>query len=276
MWKCTYVALSLLYFAYAIQVPIVVKDTSGYGAPSFPTSVVIPLPYGAYQSTSSFRLSDSSHTTIPCQFVVQSRWAAKDNSIRHVVAHFSATVAPYTGEGTGTTTIYFSDDGTGDVSPTSNAVTITDNTSSWSISNGLVSLQVDKSSFTTISSLTLNGNALLTSRYFSPLNTHFLPISAVLLYWTHSAPLNSIAHCQSTPPKSKNLDQFAPSSKSPPKALSHALNTKTKESATFPSYTVLMANKYKYNMAMQLESMLMLVLNLSKSIINCKIRHIAM
>jgi hypothetical protein len=174
MWKCAFVTLSLLYFAYALEVPIVVKDTSGYGASGFPTSVVIPLPYGTYQSTSTFRLSDSTKTTIPCQFVVQTRWAAKDNSIREVVAHFAPTVAAYTGagtllilsytyfQGTGTANYYFSDDGTGNVAPT-NPVAVTDNSDSWTISNGIISLQVSKTSFTTISSLTLNGQPLLTS-----------------------------------------------------------------------------------------------------------------
>lgn len=83
-----------------IDVPITVKDTSGVGASTgFPTSVVIPLPYGQFQSTSTFRLTDSAGTTVPCQFEVLTRWAAKDNSIREVLAHFLPVVGKYTTAG---------------------------------------------------------------------------------------------------------------------------------------------------------------------------------
>lgn len=98
MWKVT-VVISLLLAVSAIQVPITVKDTSGFGATNFPTSVVIPLPFGKYQDTNSFRLTDSTQTTIPCQFNIQTRWAGKDNSLREVVAHFSATVGAFTTSG---------------------------------------------------------------------------------------------------------------------------------------------------------------------------------
>jgi hypothetical protein len=99
MWKLGLTSLSLCLIVSAIQVPIVVKDTSGFGASYFPTSVVIPLPYGQYQTTSSFRITDSSQTTVPCQFVVQTRWSGKDNSIREVLVHFAATVGAFTTAG---------------------------------------------------------------------------------------------------------------------------------------------------------------------------------
>ena len=95
----------LLFFSFCIvnaiiDVPITVKDTSGFGATSgFPTSVVVPLPYGQFQSTSTFRITDSSLTTVPCQFQILTRWTAKDNSIREVIAHFAPVVGQYTTAG---------------------------------------------------------------------------------------------------------------------------------------------------------------------------------
>ena len=96
--------LLLLFFVTlsvaVIDVPITVKDTSGHGAPfGFPTSVVIPLPYGEFQTTTSFRMTDSAGSSVPSQFNIQTRWADKDNSIREVVVHFSPSVESYTGPG---------------------------------------------------------------------------------------------------------------------------------------------------------------------------------
>src|SRR5690242_2987031 len=96
----TLLLLVVCLTAAVIDVPLTVKDTSGFGANSFPTSVVVPVPYGQFQDTSTFRITDSSLNTVPCQFEVLTRWYAKDNSIREVLAHFASTVSPFTGPGT--------------------------------------------------------------------------------------------------------------------------------------------------------------------------------
>ncbi len=72
----------------ATTVDVTVKETAGVGADQYPTTVVIPLPVGQYQDTSGFSLG------VPAQFEVLERWATKDNSIRHVAAHFQATTPP--------------------------------------------------------------------------------------------------------------------------------------------------------------------------------------
>lgn len=163
-----------------IDVPLTVKDTSGFGANEFPTSVVIPLPYGQFQSTSTFRMTDSSLSTVPCQFEVLTRWYAKDNSIREVLAHFAPTVAPYAGPGTrsilmkwtywlkknagsGTSIYHFRTDGTGNLAPSNNAVSVTESTTGYTIGNGLLSLEVSKSN-STLPTISLNGKSLLSSR----------------------------------------------------------------------------------------------------------------
>ena len=71
-----------------------VKDGAGVGAIDHPVTAVIPLEYGKHQNTSGFRIVDPTGSAIPVQFKVLNRWWARDNSIRHVVAHFKATVPP--------------------------------------------------------------------------------------------------------------------------------------------------------------------------------------
>ncbi|MHC4820037.1 MAG: exo-rhamnogalacturonan lyase family protein, partial [Planctomycetota bacterium] len=72
---------------------VTVKDASGLGAVDYPVQAVVPLTYGAYQDTSRFRIVDGQGHPVPAQFEVLNRWWARDNSLRHVVAHFRATVA---------------------------------------------------------------------------------------------------------------------------------------------------------------------------------------
>jgi hypothetical protein len=71
---------------------LTVKDASGAGAVDHPVTAVIPLPHGAFQGTSAFRIVDGTGAVVPAQFEVLNRWWARDNSLRHVVAHFAATV----------------------------------------------------------------------------------------------------------------------------------------------------------------------------------------
>ena len=71
---------------------LTVKDASGVGAAGHPVTAVIPLPYGAFQATGTFRIVDGTGAPVPAQFEILNRWWASDNSLRHVVAHFAATV----------------------------------------------------------------------------------------------------------------------------------------------------------------------------------------
>jgi len=94
-----------------LNVPVTVKEVMGVGTDSYPITVVIPLPYGECHNTTSFRIENSSGLPVPAQFEVLNRWWGKDQSIRHVVAHFQPSVQPYTGPGTGTTIYYFKTSG---------------------------------------------------------------------------------------------------------------------------------------------------------------------
>jgi hypothetical protein len=62
------------------------------GARDYPTTVVVPLPYGAFQDTGSFALVDAAERPVPAQFEPLTRWWARDRSLRHVAVHFQATV----------------------------------------------------------------------------------------------------------------------------------------------------------------------------------------
>jgi hypothetical protein len=72
---------------------VTIKDASGLGAKDHPVQVVVPLTYGAYQDTSAFRVVDKAGNPVPAQFEVVNRWWARDKSLRHVAAHFRASVA---------------------------------------------------------------------------------------------------------------------------------------------------------------------------------------
>jgi hypothetical protein len=74
-------------------VVVTIKDASGLGAVDYPVQAVVPLTYGVYQDTSDFRVVDGQGNPVPAQFEVLNRWWARDNSLRHVVAHFRASVA---------------------------------------------------------------------------------------------------------------------------------------------------------------------------------------
>jgi len=75
-------------------VVITIKDVSGQGAQDYPATAVVPLIYGKFQDTKSFRLVDGQGTAVPAQFEVVNRWWLRDGSIRHVAVHFKASVGP--------------------------------------------------------------------------------------------------------------------------------------------------------------------------------------
>jgi len=122
-------------------VRITVKDASRVGAASFPVTAVLPLAYGAFQDASSFRIADSSGRHVPAQFVVLNRWWARDNSIRHVVAHFEATVAP-----NGQTYAFFRTTG-GDTAAPARGVTVTDSSTQMVVDTGALRFVLKKTGF---------------------------------------------------------------------------------------------------------------------------------
>jgi hypothetical protein len=73
-------------------VVLTVKDGAGAGATAYPVTAVVPLACGAHQDTSSFRIVDGQGRPVPAQFEVLNRWWARDRSLRHVAAHFQASV----------------------------------------------------------------------------------------------------------------------------------------------------------------------------------------
>ncbi len=113
---------------------ITVKETAGVGAQDFPTTVVVPLPEGRYQSTTVFSLG------VPAQFQALERWATKDNSIRHLAVHFLASVAA-----NGTATYTLRDDG-GNPAPAS-PVDVVDGSGLITVTTGPLKFTVNKTSF---------------------------------------------------------------------------------------------------------------------------------
>jgi hypothetical protein len=75
-------------------VVITVKDSTLLGATGYPTTAVVPLPYGKHQDTTAFRLVDAEGRAVPAQFEPLNRWWARDRSLRHVAVHFQASVDP--------------------------------------------------------------------------------------------------------------------------------------------------------------------------------------
>jgi len=59
-----------VYAQTSLHLPITVKESAGAAADGFPVTVIVPLPYGQYQDTSTFRLTDSNGQTVRAQFEV--------------------------------------------------------------------------------------------------------------------------------------------------------------------------------------------------------------
>ncbi|MHC4577758.1 MAG: exo-rhamnogalacturonan lyase family protein [Planctomycetota bacterium] len=132
-------------------VPLKIKDASGIGAVDFPVSVVIPLAYGRFQDTSSFRIVDPRGDAIAAQFQVLNRWWARDNSIRHVLAQFFATVAPddeavYT----------FRKDGAGPAP--SSTVSVAEGGGVYTVDTGVIRFTVKKDGFNLFDEVFLDTN----------------------------------------------------------------------------------------------------------------------
>jgi hypothetical protein len=133
------------------DVPITVKDAAGVGATDTPMTAVVPLPYGQYQNTSTFRLVDASGAPVPAQFEVVNRWWARDGSLRHVAVHFDATVGA-----NGATVYTFQTNGAG---PTpAKPVAVSEAADSITVDTGPLRFTVRKSGFNLLDEVWLDGN----------------------------------------------------------------------------------------------------------------------
>ncbi len=142
--------------AYALDVPLTVKETAGVGASGYPVSVVVPLPYGQYFDTSRLVVTNSSGSPVPAQFEVINRWWGKDNSIRHVLVHFQPTVAAFTTAGTGIAQYSLKDTG-GNISP-SQPVSVQETSSDITVITGPLKFVTKKINTSGIDSLWLDQN----------------------------------------------------------------------------------------------------------------------
>lgn len=141
----------------ALNVPLTVKETAGVGASGYPIAAIVPLPYGQFQNTSSFRLVDSSGTTLPSQFNVLNRWWGRDNSIRHLMIHFQPTVAAFTTSGTGIATYFLKDDGFGDAVGT--GLSVNEGTDDITVVTGPLKFTVKKREYNILNEVWLDQNA---------------------------------------------------------------------------------------------------------------------
>jgi fibronectin type 3 domain-containing protein len=137
----------------SLNVPITVKEGAGVASSGFPVSVVVPLPFGEYYVTDSFRLTDESGNTVPAQFEVLNRHWSKDNSIRHVQVHFQPSVAA-----NGSAQFYLRDDGTGS---TGGSLTLTETETAITVNTGAVQFTVSKTNFNLFNSVTYGGDQII-------------------------------------------------------------------------------------------------------------------
>ncbi|MBK8014728.1 MAG: hypothetical protein IPK13_25690 [Deltaproteobacteria bacterium] len=130
--------------AYALNVPMTVKEVAGVGSTHFPVSVVVPLERGTYLDTSGFYVANAQGYAVPAQFEVLNHNFMTDNSIRHLLVHFQPDVEAFKGSG-GTSTYYLRDKGT-NPAPTA-PVQVTDEASAITLDSGVVKIRVEKKPF---------------------------------------------------------------------------------------------------------------------------------
>jgi len=85
----------------AINIAFEVKEAAGVGASEFPSHVVVPVAQGSLNNSDGLSVIDNTGSPVSAQFSVLNRWWAKDNSVRHMLVQFPATVDAYTTSGTG-------------------------------------------------------------------------------------------------------------------------------------------------------------------------------
>jgi len=132
-------------------VTLTVKDASGVGAIDYPVTAIVPVSYGVYQDTTRFRIVDGQGNPVPAQFEVLNRWPMRDNSIRHVVAHFQASVGA-----AGKAFYAFQTKGAGPAPQKS--VRVTDGAGVVTVDTGAVKFTVKKSGFNLFDEVWLDTN----------------------------------------------------------------------------------------------------------------------
>ncbi len=143
--------LCLSVFIFPLNVELSVKECAGYSAIQYPISVVVPLPEGAFQDISKFRVSDAGGTTIPAQFSAIGRRWLNDNSISNLQIRFQPTVAAHSGVGSGVSSYFLKDDGSGNATGTN--LSIDNGASIITVNTGRLKFTVKKAGFNLIDQL---------------------------------------------------------------------------------------------------------------------------
>ncbi len=142
--------------AFALSVPITIKESAGFSSTNWPTTVVVPLPYGQYTNTTSFAIRTATGTLVPAQFSVLNRWAGRDNSVRHVAVQFQSSVAAYTSAGTGTNLYFFKDDGPGSFS---SPLSVTQDAHTLTVHTGPLRFTINKNNFNLLDGVWLDSDS---------------------------------------------------------------------------------------------------------------------
>src|SRR5262245_19440930 len=131
--------------AWALDVPLTVKEVAGVGATEYPVTTVVPVPAGVYQDAQRFRVIGADGAAVPAPVEVLNRWWGKDNSVRHVLVHFQPAVGAFSAAGTGQASDRLRDDGPGPgpVQP----VSVSETGTTITLGTGAVTLTIQKAPF---------------------------------------------------------------------------------------------------------------------------------
>ncbi len=123
--------------AYALELPLEVKERAGFLRVENHVDSGIPLPVGKYKDTLGFALYDSSGKRVPAQFVVRERWL-KDDTIRFMTVHFSCSLPA------GGTAKYVLKDDAKEPYPFQKRVEVKKTEQGLLVDNGVISFTVNK------------------------------------------------------------------------------------------------------------------------------------
>ena len=125
-----------------------VKESSGKGATNYPVSMVFPVEQGLFFHPGDFHIRNSAGEVVPAQFNVINRWWAQDRSLRHIQAHFTVDIEPYTvgqaNTGLKTFNLYA---GNANIKPNYSVCT-TESVTDIVLNNGLIDITITKSPLT--------------------------------------------------------------------------------------------------------------------------------
>jgi len=138
-----------------LHLPIQVKETAGVNVGSYPVSVVVPLPQGRYQETSSFKLIDAQGNTIPTQIEIVNRWWSADNSLRHIKIYFTTSVSAFSTSNTGITNYTLTDEGS---TATTSNLTVTSDNDRIEVNTGPLRFTINKRAFNLLDQVWLDKN----------------------------------------------------------------------------------------------------------------------